>query len=63
MKVAAKKGKTGLEPGKEKYKDKYKDSQRFIRVDAYNEHYCPRRRDVVQFGRYVRTYGATCCLL
>jgi len=59
MKVAAKKAKTGLEPGvKEKYKDEYKNSQRFVRVD-----YCPRRRDVVQFGRYVPTYGATCCVL
>jgi hypothetical protein len=61
MKVAAKKGKTGLERGvTEKYKDEYKNSHRFVRVDAYNEHYCPRRRDFVQFGRYVRTYGTTC---
>lgn len=64
MKVAAKKGKTGLERGvTEKFKDEYKNSQRFVRVGAYNEHYCPRRRYVVHVGRYVRTYGATCCLL
>jgi len=51
MKVAAKKGKISLERRvTEKYKNEYKNSQRFVRVDAYNEHYCPRRRDIVQFG-------------
>jgi len=62
MKLAAKKGKTDLDRDvTEKYKDEYKNSQRFVRIDAYNAHYCPRRRDVVQFGRYVRTYAASCC--
>jgi len=47
---------TRLERGvTEKYIDEYKNSRRFVRVDAYNEHYCLRRRDVVQFGRYERT--------